>query len=491
MRLRATVVATVMVALALGAAGAVLVLTLKGSLESGAGQEAARRADAAAASLTKGEEGDQPGQPGLVITSFVAPDPDVRVEGSASIEAGAAGGPSMSVSLGGGVAAGQAWGYGYATAERLVTTSAGPVTVSARVSLEPARAALTVLRNLLLAGLPVLLLLVAGLTWLLTGRALAPVSAIRSTFADITATDLHQRVPVPRSGDEIARLARTMNATLDRLERAVERHRRFVADAAHELRSPLAILRTRLELGRRQAPGLVGESLTDVDRLQALAADLLLLARLDAGEPLRADEVDLGEVAAEEASRPRREDIRISLDVAPDVVVAGSAAHLRRMVGNLVDNAVRHAESTVTVRVVAPATVQVSDDGPGIPAEHRESVFDRFTRLDETRARDGGGSGLGLAIARDIARAHGGTLLAVEPASRPGDQPGDGAPGACLRAELPRVAGGQARALATVEAAAGAAAPAGARPVRPRGPGAGRRWPGRWPRPRRRWNAGR
>ncbi|MBL7497779.1 HAMP domain-containing histidine kinase [Frankia sp. CNm7] len=427
-RLRATVVATVTVALALGAAGAVLVAVLRGSLETSASREAARRAEAAAAGLTLVSEGGNPGEPGpLITTTLVSPDPDVRVGFGG-------GGPSMSVATG--TEAGGAtldWASGYATAERLVSTSTGSVTVQARASLDPARDALALLRILLLTGLPGLLLLVAGLTWLLTGRALAPVSAIRATFADITATDLHRRVPVPRSGDEIARLARTMNATLDRLERAVERHRQFVADAAHELRSPLSVLRTRLELGRREAPSLVQESLTDVDRLQELAADLLLLARLDAGEPPRADEVDLGEVAAEEASRPRREGIRISLDIAPDIVVAGSASHLRRMVGNLVDNAVRHAESTVAVRVTAPAVVQVTDDGPGIPEERRESVFDRFTRLDEARARDGGGSGLGLAIARDIARAHGGTLAVAEP----DDGMGGAATGACLRAELP------------------------------------------------------
>jgi signal transduction histidine kinase len=432
-RLRATVVATVTVALALGTAGLVLVLVLRGSLASGASQEAARRADEAAAVLAQGAETDHPGRPALAFTSLVGPDPDVQVISATSIEVGGQTGSQSSGTGTGAGAAGQAWGSGYATAQRQVATAAGPVTVSARVSLDPARAALAMLRDLLLAGLPVLLLLVAGLTWLLTGRALAPVSAIRATFADITATDLHRRVPVPHSGDEIARLARTMNVTLDRLQQAVERHKRFVADAAHELRSPLAILRTRLELGQREAPCLVEESLTDVDRLQNLAADLLLLARLDAGEPLRVDEVDLGEVAAEEALRPRRGDVQVTLDIAPDVVVTGSASHLRRMVGNLVDNAVRHAASTVVVRVAAPATVQVSDDGPGIPVQHRESVFDRFTRLDETRGRDGG-SGLGLAIARDIAHAHGGTLTATEP-----DHPtGQVVTGACLRAELPQ-----------------------------------------------------
>src|SRR6185369_11016602 len=208
-RLRATVVATVTVALALGTVGLVLVLMLKGSLESGASQEAARRADEAAVTLAQGSEGADPGRPALTVTAFTPADPDVRVVGTAAVDAGA---PAMSTSFGTGAgAAGQAWGSGYATAQRLVTTSAGPVTVSARVSLGPARAALTMLRELLLAGLPVLLLLVAGLT----GLALAPVSGIRATFADITATDLHRRVPVPRSGDEIARLARTMNATLD------------------------------------------------------------------------------------------------------------------------------------------------------------------------------------------------------------------------------------------------------------------------------------
>jgi len=447
-RLRATVVATLTVALALGAAGLVLVLVLRGSLESSASQEAARRAGEAAATLIQAAEGGTPGAPAPVVTSYVASDPDLRVDQGSGDD----GSPKLSVNVGAsaGTGTGVDWDSGYVTAEHLVSTSTGSVTVIARVSLGPTRAALTVLRNLLLVGLPVLLLLVAGLTWLLTGRALAPVSAIRQTFADITATDLHRRVPVPRSGDEISRLARTMNATLDRLERAVERHKQFVADAAHEVRSPLAVLRTRLELGRREAPGLVAEALTDVDRLQELAGDMLLLARLDAGEPLRADEVDLGEVAAEEASRPRRADVRISLDIASDVVVAGSASHLRRMVGNLVDNAVRHAASTVTVRVTAPATVQVCDDGPGIPVERREAVFDRFTRLDETRTRDGGGSGLGLAIARDIAHAHGGTLTVVDP----GGLAGSAAPGACLRAELARAV-----ALTGAVALAGATAP--------------------------------
>jgi signal transduction histidine kinase len=254
---------------------------------------------------------------------------------------------------------------------------------------------------------------VAGVTWLSVGRALGPVAAIRAKVADITARDLHRRVPVPRSKDEIAALATTVNGTLDRLETAVEQHKRFVADAAHELRSPIATLRARLELA--EPSELTAEALADVERLQSLAADLLMLARLDAGEPLRSGEIDLGQVAAEAALRARRRpDVRVELDVAPDVVLPGSSGHLDRLVTNLVDNAVRHASATVRVRVAAEdgdAVLVVSDDGPGIPEDQREAVFGRFTRLDAARARDAGGAGLGLPIARDIAHLHGGTLV--------------------------------------------------------------------------------
>jgi signal transduction histidine kinase len=309
-----------------------------------------------------------------------------------------------------------------------VLTADGAVLVQARASLHPAAAALETLRSVLLPGVPALLLLVAGLTWLAVGRALAPVSAIRRELADITATDLHRRVPVPPARDEVRLLAETTNTTLDRLEHAVGRHRRFVADAAHELRSPLAVLRTRLEIAPPQP--LTAEALADVDRIQRLTADLLLLARLDAGEPPEHEEVDFGQIAAEEATRNRpRADVRVALRIGAGILVQGSGEHLRRLVANLVDNAVRHAASAVEVGLQerdGQAVLQVRDDGPGIPAGQREAVFDRFTRLDEARARDAGGSGLGLAIAREIAVRHGGTLAVA-----------DGPPGAYLRAAIP------------------------------------------------------
>ncbi|MEU7861320.1 HAMP domain-containing sensor histidine kinase [Nonomuraea sp. NPDC049141] len=304
----------------------------------------------------------------------------------------------------------------FAVAGMPVSTSSGSGMLWARASLAGADQALATLNGALLPGVPALLLVVAGMTWFSVGRTLAPVAAIRAKVADITARDLHQRVPVPRSGDEIAALATTVNGTLDRLETAVETHKRFVADAAHELRSPIATLRARLELA--EPSDLTAEALADVDRLQSLAADLLLLAKLDAGEPLRTGDLDLGQVAAEESVRiKRRPELRMELDVEPDVVFQGSRAHLARLVTNLVDNAVRHAATVVQVRVHGEdgqAVLRVLDDGPGIPEGQREAVFDRFTRLDEARARDVGGAGLGLPIARDIASLHGGTLIAEE-----------------------------------------------------------------------------
>ncbi|WP_307801938.1 sensor histidine kinase, partial [Microbispora triticiradicis] len=283
---------------------------------------------------------------------------------------------------------------------RTFETEDGPVTVTGKASKVPALAAMTTLTNLLIPGVPALLTVVALFTWLAVGRVLRPVSAIRAKVADITAHGLHERVPEPDTRDEIAALARTVNATLDRLQTSVDAQRQFVADAAHELRSPLAILRTRLELALPAEKPLATAALDDVARLQSLSADLLLLARLDAGEPLsRAEELDLAQVVAEEAVRKRpRTDVHVYLDLTPDLLVNGSADQLRRLVANLVDNAVRHASTSVHVTLTSPddhAVLDVVDDGPGIPPEHHTIVFDRFTRLDHARTRDTGGSGLG------------------------------------------------------------------------------------------------
>ncbi len=290
----------------------------------------------------------------------------------------------------------------------------------AGTSLRQADAADDVITGALAVGVPLLVLTVALVTWRVTGWALRPVEAIRAEVAEISDRDLHRRVPVPRSQDEIARLAVTMNTTLDRLEAAGIRQRRFIADASHELRSPITVLRTQLEVAQAHPdPALWGElvsgALEDTVRLQDLAADLLLLARLDTGEPPPAAAVDLADVAREAARSRRRDRIPVDMEIAPEATVRGSTLWLSRLVTNLLDNAQRHADGRVRLllRVDAArrtAVLEVCDDGPGIPAADRERVFERFTRLDDARSRDEGGSGLGLAIARDIATRLGGSL---------------------------------------------------------------------------------
>lgn len=272
----------------------------------------------------------------------------------------------------------------------------------------------------MLIGLPVLLVVVGGVTWLVTRRALRPVEGIRSEMAAITASaDLSRRVPEPATHDEVARLARTTNETLAALEAAVERQRRFVADASHELRSPIASLRTQLEVGDAHPELLdVPGAVADTVRLQRLAADLLLLARLDAGETPGAGRLDLAALVREEVSQRATDRVPVASEL-PDPAdaaaeVAGSRGQLARVLGNLLDNAQRHARASVRVSVTRGAdgrvVLGVADDGSGVPEAERERIFARFVRLDDARSRDDGGAGLGLAIARDVAERHGGTL---------------------------------------------------------------------------------
>lgn len=288
-------------------------------------------------------------------------------------------------------------------------------TVRAGSALEPQRDAVGSVRDAMLVGLPLLLVVVAGVTWLVTRRALRPVEGIRGEMAAITAsTDLSRRVPVPSSKDEIGRLARTTNETLAALESSVERQRRFVADASHELRSPIASLRTQLEVGVAHPELLdVPGAVEDTVRLQRLAADLLLLARLDAGERPAEARVDLAAMVREESSQRVADRIPVRAGELASAEVAGSRGQLGRVLGNLLDNAQRHAVSSVRVAVVREgewAVLRVEDDGPGVPESERERIFERFVRLDDARARDDGGAGLGLAIARDVAVRHGGSL---------------------------------------------------------------------------------
>jgi signal transduction histidine kinase len=297
------------------------------------------------------------------------------------------------------------------------------VVIRAGASLAARDSAVRTATTAMLVGLPLLLLVVGGVTWLVTMRALTPVESIRRQMAAITASgDLSRRVPQPTSRDEVARLARTTNETLTALEAAVDRQRRFVADASHELRSPIASLRTQLEVGSAHPHLLdVPGAVEDAVRLQRLAADLLLLARLDAGEQAGHTPVDLAALVREEVAQRvgDRLPVRVAESASGDgrpVQVAGSRGQLSRVLGNLLDNAQRHARRTVAVSLVydearGEVVLAVQDDGSGVPEAERERIFQRFVRLDEARSSDDGGAGLGLAIARDVAERHGGRLV--------------------------------------------------------------------------------
>ncbi|MEV7086988.1 HAMP domain-containing sensor histidine kinase [Streptomyces sp. NPDC093085] len=309
--------------------------------------------------------------------------------------------------------------YRFATVEA-TDRSGRTVLVHAGATLADRESALNTTGAAMLLGLPVLLLVVGGVTWLVTRRALRPVEGIRGEMAAITAsTDLSRRVPEPATRDEVARLARTTNETLAALEAAVDRQRRFVADASHELRSPIASLRTQLEVGHAH-PGLldVPGAVADTVRLQQLAGDLLMLARLDAGERPGTARTDLGALVREEAAQRPRDRFPVTVRTAEGCDVLGSRAQLARVLGNLLDNAQRHAAGSVEASVRREGgwvVLAVADDGAGVPEAERERIFERFVRLDEARSRDDGGAGLGLAIARDIAERHNGTLTTTQP----------------------------------------------------------------------------
>jgi signal transduction histidine kinase len=308
---------------------------------------------------------------------------------------------------------------------RLLVREVDGATIRVAGGLDDVHDSTAALGGSLMLAVPLSTAVLAGIVWWAVGRALRPVEAIRARVEGITGAELDQRVPEPATTDEIARLARTMNGMLARLQESAERQRRFVADASHELRSPLARMRTELEVDRAY-PGSADPAATAASvlaesvNLQRLVDDLLLLARGDAGAIAPGDRlpVDLDDLA-EELVRQVRGDGGVHIDArgVQPAQVAGNRAQLRRAVANLLDNAVRHArtEVVVTVRETEDgrAEVVVGDDGPGIPPAERDRVFERFTRLDDARTVADGGAGLGLAIARDLAERHGGSLELV------------------------------------------------------------------------------
>ncbi|MGX6607578.1 sensor histidine kinase [Micromonosporaceae bacterium Da 78-11] len=301
-----------------------------------------------------------------------------------------------------------------------VGTGAGMQTVLVGESLDTVDDGTEAVIAALLVGLPLLAAVVGAATFFFVGRTLHPVEDMRRQAASITSRNLHARLPVPAADDEVAALASTMNTMLDRIESASAAQRRFVADASHELRSPLATVQANADLlegaDLEESPARsVARIRRESARMARLVEDLLLLARVDdVGLRVRREDVDLDDLAYAERERLALQHPRLTVaGTIEPVRVVGDADALQRVLRNLVDNAARHATGsiTLTVRTVDGAgEVRVGNDGPSIPAVDRERIFDRFVRLDDSRSRAGGGTGLGLSIAREIVTAHGGKL---------------------------------------------------------------------------------
>lgn len=308
-------------------------------------------------------------------------------------------------------------------ARRAVNRPDGEYTVVAISPLADVSRSIDTVGRALMIATPVMTALVGLLCWHVVGRALRPVEVLRRRADDISHTNLGERLPVAATGDEIERLSVTLNDMLGRLAGALRRQREFVSDTAHELRTPLATMRTELEvalahLGAGGWRATAEQLLVDQGRLEKLAHDLLMLARLDEGVGLRSDALRLDEVVAGETTALPDDAVRLQ-----PLVVHGDHDALAGAVRNLVDNACRHTAERVEVSVHGDdghAVVRVDDDGPGVPADQRARIFERFARVDAARARSDGGTGIGLAIVRSVAEAHDGAITV-------GDAPSGGA----------------------------------------------------------------
>ncbi|MGB6208916.1 ATP-binding protein [Mycobacterium sp.] len=299
-----------------------------------------------------------------------------------------------------------------------VNTASGEYTVLVGGGSEAVEETARIAALLLAAGAPIIIAVAAAASYRLVRRSLRSVDAIRSRVAEISTSDLAERVPVPTSRDEISALAVTMNKMLARLEAGHQAQQRFLGDASHELRSPLATIISGLEVAEAH-PELLDAELTvdtllpEAHRMRVLIEDLLLLARADEQSlVLRKEQVAVDELAEVEAARLRRDGCTIHTEISAARLI-GDRVAISRVIRNLVDNAVRHAKSRVDIEVGSRdgnVILTVSDDGPGIAAADRARVFERFVRLDSDRARSGGGTGLGLAIVAEVVAAHGGTV---------------------------------------------------------------------------------
>jgi signal transduction histidine kinase len=428
-RMRTTATALAVVGAALVVAAVALLSLLHRSLEGNVDAQARLRLHDVAALARRGElppslAGEDDGTVAQVVSGGRVVSQSPIIHGAAPLGVFVPAGTAVAVRTVERPSVGD--GGAYRVAAQTMDTPTGPVVVYAAASLDPVVDSMHELRILLALVVPVLIVIVGATTWTLVGRTLEPVEAIRRQVAEISATALDRRVPEPATADEVDRLARTMNEMLDRLDVAARRQRTFIADASHELRSPLAVIATKLEVGLARPdsvdwPGLAREWLDEQGRLARLVDDLLLLARLDEKAAVVVPKlVDLDELVLREAADLRARG-KAHVDVSGVVGgrVRGDAQRLRRVVGNLLDNAERHAAATVTIELGQRDGIvefAVCDDGPGIAPAQRQRIFERFVRLDESRVRGKGGAGLGLAIVRDIVAEHGGTAEVADTA---------------------------------------------------------------------------
>ena len=425
-RVRITVVATLVFALAFAGAAFLLVQRVQSSLEAGVRQEADSAVQMVAVRLESGMDPNEAmaaaaglGVPaaivdddGRVIAGSPAVGGSVQATGPATPAPGDAGPTMLARTIDGETF----------IASTEVVTDRGDFTIRAEGPLATVQRSVETITGILVVGTPLLVAGFAVMVWILVGRSLRPVDVLRAEVDEISHTTMHRRVHEPGTDDEIDRLAVTMNEMLDRLEAASDRQRRFVSDASHELKTPLATIRTSMEVALRNPDTTdwtaTAQRVLDADRSMAeLVANLLDLARLEepngtAIEP-GAPVVDVDEVVMAVLAEPR--DAHVTVDASGVLAgrVRGDRADLERVVRNLVVNAERHGGQRVAVSLTATddhVVLSVGDDGPGIAPEDRARVFDRFAVLDPSRSGASGGTGLGLAIVKAIVERHGGEV---------------------------------------------------------------------------------
>jgi signal transduction histidine kinase len=419
LRVKLTMAVALLVGAGLTVASALLVLAVEATVVRAIEERSRDELHAIGGKIAHGVPLDEirAGAPGRLIR-FLRPDgTEVAASWSAPLPPPPLPGPPRPVPVGAGELA---WSV---VEMPMVSPLEGPLQVMAMSPLEDVLHSTALLRRVMVVVVPALVVLLTIAAWFLLGRALRPVGVMTQHAVGIADATAPERLAVPAGADELAELARTLNGMLDRLALAARRQREFVSDASHELRSPIASMRTRIEVAlahpdRMSGRAVLADVLAETARLEHLVGDLLALARLDEGRAAAMTELDLDDVVLEESAHCRA--IAIDTTAVSAAKVHGDRRALAHLVRNLLDNAARHAASRVAVSVARDGTAAVllvDDDGPGIPAADRTRIFERFTRLSPARARDDGGAGLGLALVARIATQHGATVRAdVSPA---------------------------------------------------------------------------